>query len=84
MYDKVRLYHTRNIMQSEKMMYICESCKDTYASDLDDSSKNICPNCGKPLKPMGITRTEWRSMSDNNKEEFKTAFLEKRVGFDNL
>ena len=54
---------------NNQYMFVCPRCLETYSSNVKVRKK--CKKCGTTLNKMPISTVGWRSMNDNQKEQYK-------------
>jgi len=61
-----------------KKMLICPKCGSTFSGGVNDRYKP-CSDCGWPLlKELPILRSDWRQLSESEKNEYKNDFLNQK------
>ena len=51
-----------------KTIFVCEHCKQSYGGE---GERNKCPECGREMLPTGIDVFEWRTYTEEKKNEIR-------------
>ena len=60
------------LLDSTPHIYFCTLCNSTYGGASEKHA--TCPECGNILTETSVLRSDWRTYSDQKKEELKNSF----------
>lgn len=68
-YYKPTQYMEKCLQIVGKAIFFCKKCKGTFAGEVGKEPN--CPNCGEPLLETTISQDKWRTLSHDEKSDYR-------------